>query len=531
MNVPARVRNVLRQVAKTFNRFACRRRQAVLAVGLLGFLSSAAISNFVHWPQPFIHDEFSYLLTADTFAHGRLTNPTHPLWEHFESFHIIQRPTYASKYPPGQGLLLALGIVLFGHALAGVWLGIGLACGGVCWMLQGWLPPRWALLGALIATLQMVIATDDWVSHSWSQCYWGGGAAAFGGALMLGGFRRVFDSLKTGVPRFGAGLALGLGLAVLAYTRPFEGLVCSVPAGLLILTRLFQRASRVGGWSSPIQVVLSVSLVLVPALAWLAYYNHEVTGSWHRMPYVVHEREYGMSPIFLFQEPLPVPSFRHDVMRDYTIMQFTNYQSQRPLDGRVYMVGKKLALCSDFYLGPFLLAPLLVVPWLWRRPWLLFILVNLALGLSLSAIQIAFYPHYFAPFTALVYLLLVQAIRRIHLVRIGANQVGRLAVRMILVAQALWMIGSVFTEVKFRPGPERERVELQADLMKRDRPSLVIVRYPPGYVSPMEWVYNEADIDHAWVVWAREMKDEAKNAELREYFKDREIHVITVKRE
>jgi hypothetical protein len=67
--------------------------------------------------------------------------------------------------------------------------------------------------------------------------------------------------------------------------------------------------------------------------------------------------------------------------------------------------------------------------------------------------------------------------------------------------------------------------------MKRDRPSLVIVRYPPGYVSPMEWVYNEADIDHAWVVWAREMKDEAKNAELREYFKDREIHVITVKRE
>src|ERR1700722_1185193 len=136
-------------------------------------------------PSPNVADDFSYLLSADTLRHFRLANPTHPLHQFFETFFVLQEPSYQSIFPPGQGLILAIGWTILGRPWAGVAIGIGALCALCYWMLRAWTTPGWALVGGLLAVIEFGPL------NQWMNSYWGGAGAACGGCLVFGSLPRL----------------------------------------------------------------------------------------------------------------------------------------------------------------------------------------------------------------------------------------------------------------------------------------------------------------------------------------------------
>ncbi len=262
---PANAHTAYRRLARWFQPLCAR---PVLTVALMVSAVIALHLGFA-WerplPEPLAHDEFSYLLAADTFLHGRLANPTHPLSIFFEAAHVNQTPAYASIYPPGQGLILAAGAALFGHPIIGQWLTAAALTALIYWALTGYLPSNWALLGAVLCAMRIAVFS------CWANSYYRGALPAVGGALVIGALAHLRG--KRGA---WTAAALALGLLILANTRPFEGSMLALGA-FIVLVKDFKNRGEV--WPTLKRIALPFLLVFVTGALATAYYNFRVTGN------------------------------------------------------------------------------------------------------------------------------------------------------------------------------------------------------------------------------------------------------------
>lgn len=336
---------------------------------------------------------------------------------------------------------------------------------------------------------------------------------AIGGALVTGAWVRI-----TRAKRWRYAWLFGIGAVIVVLARPFEGLLLVVPA--LIALGMANRTARV--W-------LPIALTGVAGASWLAYDNYRVTGHPLRLPYREYYEQYEIVPPFSFLSLSTAPrTFRHFDLESMARETYERVRSwrlfvDRPLDW--------LTLLRLYYGNLIWLLPLVVfMPFLWRsrRTRFATILVT-AIGAA-SLIEVWWYPHYAAPFTAALLILVAQSMRYLRQWNYGGRQPGRFLVSAMPVAVVLVMVASEAQAIathrtadqeqaKNAQVAQKECIEKQL-LKKRSGQHVIFVRYA-GLPSPHEeWIYNAADIDAAPVIWAQDL-GHIENERLRRYYAGR----------
>jgi len=439
---------------------------------------------------------------------------------HFESFHINISPTYQSMYPPAHALALAIGQKLTGVPWVGVLLSTAAMCGAIYWMLLGWLPPGWAWLGGAFAVLRYGIFSY------WINSYFGGSVTALGGAFLLGALPRIRRE-----PRTWTAMIFVLGLLILANSRPLEGLCFSIPIVLSAIVFFIRNRETTGTVSG--KKFMPALVLLIAGLGWMLYYNWRGTGNPLLMPYVLNFKTYHISQPFLFAKPNPIPEYRHEAMRVFYVYHEFHDLLRLKYEGVGYFLRLRGTVFYGFFLWPFLLlaAPALYAMSRDRK----FRVVLMALGLMAADLFAQIWPpegHYAAPAAGAMILLGLYALRHF---RKSHPSYGIWACRAIVIVFGAWLISPTVepmlspygADVDFAPAlpMEIQRERIKSDLEARSGKQLLIVRGGYHEVPWMDWIYNQADIDHSHVIWARDM-GYLKNKELLAYYSDRQVWYV-----
>ena len=464
----------------------------------------------------------------------------------FETFFVLQEPSYSSIYPLGQGLAMAIGWSIFGVPWAGVLMAVAAFCSLCYWMLRGWTTPGWALLGGLLAVIQFGPL------NQWTNSYWGGALAAAAGCLVFGAIPRL---RANGSPRDAVLLGAGLGLHLLI--RQFESLFLFMAVILFFLPAIRMAirvrpspvpgknrplpgapvaqavAARASGFSASGRLAAVVALALLPAVFLTLMQNRMVTGSWTTVPERLSQSQYGVPASLTFQaNPVPQRELTPQQAMDYK-MQLSFHQGDETMATYFQRLEYRLRFYRFFFLPPLYLAAAAFLVSLreYRFVWVVVTIAIFGLGTNFFP---AFQFHYIAAVTCLFILVAVTGLEQIARLSVRGHPAGQEAAGLIVLlccAQFLFWYGvHVAEDQEFSQAARQvevwnsinhqnpaRRILVARQLAGIPGKLLVFVRYTPQHIFQDEWVYNQAALDTARVIWARDLGPEEDEKLLRYY--------------
>ncbi len=500
---------------------ARRQLLLLLVTGLLATAVTAGVGlSGALPPAPEVHDEFGILLAADTYASGRLTNPPHPMARFFDTIYVIQQPTYMGKYPPVQGLMLAMGKVLTGEFIAGAYVSCGIMAAAILWMLQGFVSLRWALYGTLIAVLQIGVFSY------WSHSYWGSTMAVAAGAMVLGGTVRILRQ-----PRIMDSIALAVGLVILANARPYDGLAAAIFPILALLWKGWSVSGDARRWMVR-RVAIPCAVILALGAAWMGYNNHRVTGDALKMTYQAHSEQYMIVPAFLWQRMADdKPSYSHEALRvHHEEWEVIFYRTQRALGSYLLTRARFLEHIWSFYANWVLTIPIIVGLFLVIKRTYRIALASMICVFAATMLTTWSADRFVSPVGSVFFLLVTLGMRRLAdfsgNTRIQAAIAASVPVLILVMMFGFHM--QVMTPGRAGVHPmKQQRVEVMQRLTGEAGRDLVFVRSTPRPDSYFEWVYNGANIDDQGVIFAR-YRSADDNKELISYYPDRRVWLLDV---
>lgn len=483
-----------------------------MALFVLTILFRLALSQVLAHPEPSIHDEFAYLLGADLLAHGRVAAAPHPHWKFFETFHVISRPVYAPKYPPGQAAFLSIGQILFHDPFHGVLISVALFAAAVCWMLQAYVKPVWGLLGGICTALYFG------AGNYWTESYWGGAVAGIGAALLIGAFGRVKSE---GEPK--CGVIFGIGALILATSRPYESSLLIVILCIALAANLWTRRRTQLRTAFATLASLSVALGIVLA------YNHSVTGQALKMPYSVHMEQYGGAPTLWFMPNVTPKSFENRAIRALTEeYEIPTYKTVSSSSAGSNVQQSMITIVAMLIPGGGVLwfLPLIFLPLFRGDSHIRFFVFSAVSCVALLIGETYMSLHYMAPVLVVGTLLVWLVIDRLWKLR-RTRRADRIVLVSLLTcalfAGPVWrsanaMVGRP-TFLYRSDGFGFKRARIVREILKHPGDHVVLVHYTPQQNILHTWVANGAEIDKARLIWAHDRG--AENEVLRRYFKDR----------